>query len=166
MCQTCGRYTETFTELLSHEHVNREVLHWLKAWDGVVFKRAPPKPAANMRYGGGGGGRGGGGGGGGGGVGGGDASAFSAGGGRGGGRFGGGGGGGNAGRFGGGGGRFGSGGRGGGGGGGGGDGGGSGPSGLATHVPLDVDGRPLHKILLLCGPPVGPLYKCEFSRDP
>ena len=23
------------------ENVNREVLHWLKAWDGVVFKRAP-----------------------------------------------------------------------------------------------------------------------------
>ena len=33
-----------FTELLSPEQTNREVLHWLKAWDGIVFKRAPPKP--------------------------------------------------------------------------------------------------------------------------
>ena len=47
---------KTFTELLSPEKVNREVLHWLKAWDGVVFKRAPPKPARDVRFGGGGGG--------------------------------------------------------------------------------------------------------------
>ena len=33
-----------FNELLSEDKVNREVLHWIKAWDGVVFKKAPPKP--------------------------------------------------------------------------------------------------------------------------
>ena len=37
---------KTFTELLSPENVNREVLHWLKAWDGVVFKRAPRRRRA------------------------------------------------------------------------------------------------------------------------
>ena len=47
---------KTFTELLSPENVNREVLHWLKAWDGVVFKRAPPKAARDVRFGGRGGG--------------------------------------------------------------------------------------------------------------
>ena len=99
---------KTFTELLSPENVNREVLHWLKAWDGVVFKRAPPKPARDVRFGG----RGGGGGG-----------------------------------------------RGGGGRGGAGPGGRGGVNpvnareGAATHVPLDEDGRPQHKILLLCGAP-------------
>ena len=110
---------KTFTELLSPEKVNREVLHWLKAWDGVVFKRAPPKPARDVRFGGGGGG----------GEGGGfrasrgapgaSRGASGAPGGRGGvhsaslGVH----------------------------------------SGAATHVPLDEDGRPQHKILLLCGAP-------------
>ena len=110
---------KNFTELLSAENVNREVLHWLKAWDGVVFKRAPPKSARDVRFGGRGGGRDGGRG-------------------RGGGRSGGGGG------------VF---------------GGGSnfvpGPSHARgvkdgahnTHVPLDSDGRPTTKVLLLSGPP-------------
>ena len=39
-----------FTELLSAENVNREVLHWLKAWDGVVFNRAPPSPRATCAF--------------------------------------------------------------------------------------------------------------------
>ena len=39
------KYSPTrFNELLSEDKVNREVLHWIKAWDGVVFKKAPPKP--------------------------------------------------------------------------------------------------------------------------
>ena len=106
-----------FTELLSAENVNREVLHWLKAWDGVVFNRAPPKPARDVRFSFGGRGRGGA---------------------EGGGRFGGGRGGGR---------------------GGGGD---RAPARLDTHrvssshdthVPLDADGRPAQKILLLSGPP-------------
>ena len=39
-----------FTELLSAENVNREVLHWLKAWDGVVFNRAPPARARRALF--------------------------------------------------------------------------------------------------------------------
>ena len=103
-----------FTELLSAENVNREVLRWLKAWDGVVFNRAPPKPARDVRFSFGGRGRG-------------DADGSGGRGGRGGGR-------------------------------------GAGPGYGAhphtsvsvsqdTHVPLDADGRPVHKILLLSGPP-------------
>ncbi|EEH51374.1 uncharacterized protein MICPUCDRAFT_23630, partial [Micromonas pusilla CCMP1545] len=69
-----------FTELLSPEQTNREVLHWLKAWDGIVFKRAPPKPYKKEYKKK-------------------DAGAFN------------------------------------------------------THVPLDEEGRPVHKILLLSGAP-------------
>ena len=112
-----------FTELLSPEQTNREVLHWLKAWDGIVFKRAPPKPVTiDWKPKGDGGGRGGGG-----------RGDGGRGGGRGGGRDGGGGyrGGAeykkeykkkDAGAF-------------------------------NTHVPLDEEGRPVHKILLLSGAP-------------
>ena len=100
---------KAFSDLLSHEHVNREVLHWLKAWDGVVFKRAPPKPAADVRFRSGG-------------RGGGPTGASGAPGGR---HTAGGASGAPGGRVG----------------------------GPTTHVPLDADGRPQHKILLLCGPP-------------
>ena len=96
-----------FNELLSEDKVNREVLHWIKAWDGVVFKKAPPKPtqwdlkqqqfAAQRDGGRGGDDRGG---------------------------------------------RSGRGGR-----------GGRGPAALTSHVPLDDDGRPVHKVLLLTGGP-------------
>lgn len=96
---------KNFTELLSAENVNKEVLHWLKAWDGVVFKRAPPKPARDVRFGGRGGRDGGRGG-------------F-----RGRGR------------------------------GGGANGYQGNNSSHNTHVPLDPDGRPSCKILLLSGPP-------------
>ena len=108
---------KTFTELLTPEKVNREVLHWLKAWDGVVFKRAPPKPARDVRFGGGGGG--------------GEGGGFRASRGAEGGGF-------RASR--------------------GAPGGAPGALGgrggvHSTHVPLDEDGRPQHKILLLCGAP-------------
>ena len=36
-----------FNELLSEDKVN-EVLHWIKAWDGVVFQKAPPKPPSGI----------------------------------------------------------------------------------------------------------------------
>ena len=110
---------KTFTELLTPEKVNREVLHWLKAWDGVVFKRAPPKPARDVRFGGGGGG--------------GEGGGFRA--------------------------SRGAPGEGGGfrasrGAPGGAPGALGGRGGVhSTHVPLDEDGRPQHKILLLCGAP-------------
>lgn len=97
-----------FNELLSEDKVNREVLHWIKAWDGVVFKKAPPKPTQwDLKQ-----------------------QQFAA-------------------QHGGRGGRFGNdrGGRGGRGGGGG------KPAVLTTHVRLDEDGRPVHKVLLLTGGP-------------
>ena len=97
-----------FNELLSEDKVNREVLHWIKAWDGVVFKKAPPKPTQwDLKQ-----------------------QQFAA-------------------QHGGRGGRGGNdrGGRGGGGGRGG------KPAVLTTHVPLDEDGRPVHKVLLLTGGP-------------
>ena len=94
-----------FNELLSEDKVNREVLHWIKAWDGVVFKKAPPKPTQwDLKQ-----------------------QQFAA-------QHGGRGGrGGND--------RGGRGGR------------GGKPAVLTTHVPLDEDGRPVHKVLLLTGGP-------------
>ena len=38
-----------FTDLLSPEYVNREVVHWIKGWDKVVFDRDPP-PATMRQY--------------------------------------------------------------------------------------------------------------------
>jgi len=38
-----------FTDLLSVEHVNREVVHWIKGWDKVVFDRNPP-PATIKKF--------------------------------------------------------------------------------------------------------------------
>lgn len=38
-----------FTDLLSPEYVNREVVHWIKGWDKVVFGRDPP-PATMRQY--------------------------------------------------------------------------------------------------------------------
>ena len=38
-----------FTDLLSVEHVNREVVHWIKGWDKVVFDRNPP-PATMKKF--------------------------------------------------------------------------------------------------------------------
>ena len=37
------------TDLLSPEYVNREVVHWIKGWDKVVFDRDPP-PATMRQY--------------------------------------------------------------------------------------------------------------------
>lgn len=38
-----------FTDLLSSEYVNREVVHWIKGWDKVVFGRDPP-PATMKKF--------------------------------------------------------------------------------------------------------------------
>jgi len=39
-----------FTELLSSEYSNREVVHWIKAWDKVVFGRDPPPATVKKFY--------------------------------------------------------------------------------------------------------------------
>ena len=39
----------TFTDLLTSEYVNREVVHWIKSWDKVVFGRDPP-PAVLKKF--------------------------------------------------------------------------------------------------------------------
>ena len=41
---------KSFTDLLSPAQTNREVLHWLKGWDKVVFNKDPPKATMKKFY--------------------------------------------------------------------------------------------------------------------
>ena len=39
---------ESFLDLISDERTNRQVLHWVKTWDPIVFGRPGPAPLSTL----------------------------------------------------------------------------------------------------------------------